>query len=396
MKRRMRLRLLINGVMTMTLILSTVSPAFAAGNYYQDDIVWSKSECSSGSRRIWQMNDDGTGQTLMTQYSPSGKTDEHPVYSDDGSEIVFARNNRIYKMNSATGEAGGLTKLAKSYYANHPFVFGSKVYYNKKNAGGVREIWRMNLSNGSSKEVVLSSSTTNTAENKYHPTVATYSGKDYLVYIEGDVKVDLDNKVQIYNLTDSIGPVTLADGSNLDTSAVIPPKDIYAPSITPDGTAVLLSQTGLLLGDPPPPIPPVPLPTLRVWKIDLNGTPMNNADDTKTDLTDDNGWFDVTPYADYPGSGEINFARSYYLGTDSEIFHKTGLGGTVPAPTNLTNDGSNIDVIVVEKSACNSPDPILCPSGADTTKSTATGFLAMTIGSLMLVWQRRRKSIKLV
>ncbi|MDP1809537.1 MAG: hypothetical protein Q8L35_08385 [Actinomycetota bacterium] len=390
------LRLFTAGIMVMQLTLGFAPPALAAGNYNLDKIVWSKSECKSNSRRIWRMNDDGGSKTLLTQSTPAGYTDEHPVWSDDDAQVVFTRNGVIYKMSGVTGEAGGLTLLTLiGEFANHPFVFGSKVYYSKRNVNGIAEIWRMNLSDGSGKEQVVGSGAL-ASENKYHPTVATYSGTNYLVYVEGDVDTDKDNKIKIRNLSTSATTVLL-DGADLTGTKA---KDIYAPSIMPGGNAVLYSQTGLLLGDPPQPPPPPEAPMrLRVKRLDLNGTPMdpiNPTTDTRTILTDTYDQADVTPYADWSDDTEMDFVRisTAEAPVEAEIFYKTDLTTTTPEPENRSNDAANIDTIVVEKSACNAPDPVPCPAPVDST--SILGYMAIMAGGSILIWQRRYKSRGLV
>ena len=58
---------------------------------------------NSGNGDIYVMNSDGTNQTRLTRH---GNTDFYPIYSPDGSQIVFSRgngnaaNSDIYKMNA--------------------------------------------------------------------------------------------------------------------------------------------------------------------------------------------------------------------------------------------------------------------------------------------------------
>lgn len=340
-------RLLAIGVMTTVFTLGIAGNAMAAGAYRYDQIVWTKDPCTS-NWDIWSMNDTGGAQARLTFTDMI--TEEHPVWTDDATKIVYVRYLRgnspgaeIWKMDANGGNQEKIT----GPYAHHPYVFGDQIYYNKV-VSGVREIWRIGL-DGSGDTAIIS----NPAADTWHPTVATNGGDDYLVYVQGDLNVEPDNTIYYYNLTTSTGP----------TVFLAPPGvgDNYAPSITPDGDFVLYSVGGSLL-------------PLVLWKRDFP----SGANPTQlTTIAND-----VTPYTNSTATNEITFAR--INGMDAEI-RRINFDGS--NPLNLSQDVAALDVFVVERSGCG---PLsLHKGGSPRTKPVVMGFMAVLVGSVMLVGRRR-------
>jgi len=130
---------------------------------------------TNGTRNVWEVNSDGSGATHLTGLTASGTSVDFPVWSPDGSKIAFqsARNLdgsdslspnfiiNIWVVNSdGSGSATALTKTTLNGTSNESPVWspdGSKIVFasarkldgsNAVNTNGTKNIWLMNA-NGS-------------------------------------------------------------------------------------------------------------------------------------------------------------------------------------------------------------------------------------------------------
>lgn len=480
MKPAKLMRSVIVMAITAMLILGSVPWAYAAGNYHvdvdggpgsdsdptsflnpasldineagdnTDDIVWSKA--GTGPWHIWRMNDGGTNRY---QLENAGTINEHPVYDDTKTRVVWTRDMRIWVMdrtdptpnqnlnppalplinvtndefqltNGSTPDPGGTVGGDNHPYTHTPttpipgFPGSQWIYFNRR-IGGTNQIRRMRLDFpvptpeglGNSVVQVPGLPESPAGIDRWHPTVATLSdGNDYLVWVEApDLIANSNGRIRIYDITNQVGPVTLVDAGfpgdpTPNDPTVLPTEEIFAPNIIPQipGDGILYDQ-----GDPTGGL------LLWVEKRGLNGTPLIPGDDpgpfyVPNDtpgagqalvLTPERNPanIDATPYADYSlpaNSDEMDFVR-VNVGV-GDIFWKNGLAGLAPVPINITNDPVNGDTIVVEPSGCN-PKPVQhvpVPIKPVPINPIATGFALMIAGSMMLFWQRRRRSQILV
>src|SRR5215472_6435601 len=123
---------------------------------------------TNGTRNVWVVNSDGTGATHLTGLTASGTSVDFPLWSPDGSKIIFqsARNldgsdslsanfiTNIWVVNSdGSGSATALTKTTVTGTGNDSAVWspdGSKVAFSSAraldgsdavNTNGTRNIW---------------------------------------------------------------------------------------------------------------------------------------------------------------------------------------------------------------------------------------------------------------
>jgi len=125
---------------------------------------------TNGTRNVWVVNSDGTGATHLTGLTASGTSTDFPLWSPDGSKIIFqsARNldgsdslsanfiTNIWVVNSdGSGSATALTKTTVKGTSNESEAWspdGSKIAFSSAraldgsdavNTNGTKNIWLM-------------------------------------------------------------------------------------------------------------------------------------------------------------------------------------------------------------------------------------------------------------
>ncbi|MFQ5999529.1 MAG: hypothetical protein ACE5J6_02000 [Candidatus Bathyarchaeia archaeon] len=276
-------------------------------------ITWAASRDSNWE--VYIMNADGTGKVRLTFDPPGGTVDQHPVFTPDGSKIVWTRSMNIWIMNP---DGTGKTQLTTTGLDNHPFVanvpgIGLKIYFNREAPNGARLIMSMNMDGSGVTQL------TDNTKSRWHPIVRESDG--LIVYA-----VDTD--------FDRIGEyaATFNQTSNVETIIYNPGWKVSAPHFKPDGSKIVLIEDHD--GDV----------KYRIVTINPDGT-------GHTVLTT-GALHDTTPYYRYPTGDKIVFARDI-APPNREIYTMNEDGTGV---TRLTTHPT-ADTFVVEKASCNPVPP---------------------------------------
>lgn len=209
----------------------TNNPALDAAPVWSPDgskIVFA-SDRDGGNRNIWVMNADGTGLVKLTNYSGGAG---YPTWSPDGSMISFDSGSDIYRMNADGSEQINLTNNEKnlgypSWSPDGAWITFDAGGYKEFDAGtydndvtGNFAIFTISVADGAVAQVTDLSG--NSGDASWHP------DSSRLVYSSNKDGAEEGN-YEIYMINvDGSGDrrITRADGADTD------------PSVSHDGTKV--------------------------------------------------------------------------------------------------------------------------------------------------------------
>jgi TolB protein len=314
------------------LLAAFVNPSLAdgPGNATIGKITWAASR--DGNWEIYTMNLDGTSPVRLTFDPRGGVADWHPVFTPDGSKIVWARsdtdffgtvNNNIWIMNA---NGSGKTKLTNTGLDGHPFVanvsgIGLKIYFNRMATNGAMKIMRMNL-DGTGEENL-----TGDDLSRFHPTVRESDG--LIVYT---VEVPPFDGLGAYI-------ATFQPATGVEKIIYNPGWPVSAAAWKPDGSKIVLAER------------PNPSLFYRIVTINPDGTGRAVLTDGKLQ--------DSTPYYIYPTGNKIVFARDVPDPSHRDIFimNEDGTGQTDLTAGQPGKAGS-ADTFVLAQASCGPIPPV--------------------------------------
>lgn len=325
-------------------VFITLAVADGPDNATKGKITWAASRDSNWE--IYTMNEDGTSPIRLTFDPQGGTVDQHPVFTPDGTKIVWTRDMNIWIMNL---DGTGKTQLTSLGLDNHPFVanvlgIGLRIYFNREAANGARLIMRMNL-DGTNVEQL-----TDDTRSRWHPIVRESDG--LIVY-----PVDVPPFDRIGDHAATFQPAT-----GVETIIYNPGWKVSAPAWKPDGSKIVLAED--------------PDANLRYRIVTIN------QDGTGLAVLTDGTLHDTTPYYRYPTGNKIVFNRDVPAPRYRDVFimNEDGTG-----QTNLTvgqpGGASSADTFVVEQGSCGPvPPEHPKPVGGITISVDNFGLLAPYIG----------------
>ena len=195
---------------------------------------------SAGSRsRIGVMNADGTNATNLTDTTNSKFDDWNPSFNRSGSKIVFMSdrtgNDGVYVMNADGTNQVRLTKSSSLAIAQPRFSpDGTKIVFFAIPINVANATWEIYLMNADgSGQVKLTTSTPGTGG----VTGATFTPDGKKILFEGPFNSQFGVQLCEMNL----------DGSGLTVITTINAGSYSSPSISPDGSKIVLSANGAIL-----------------------------------------------------------------------------------------------------------------------------------------------------
>lgn len=191
---------------------------FCETSFAKEFIAFSK--VSGDYWQIWMMGADGKNQHQLT-YSPQDK--HKPVWSPDGSKIIFHTNNgQLFTVNrDGTGEERVLIKFNNVQNADWSKNSDQIIFvHNDPLVGDVADIWKSDIKG--EKPVLL----TKDAKFKYHPAFSLKGDK--IVFAKTE-----NSRRHIW--------VMDADGQNQRNVTDMESIDV-APSFSPDGEHILFAS----------------------------------------------------------------------------------------------------------------------------------------------------------
>lgn len=211
-----------------------------------------------GNQEIYSMKVNGTGVTRLTN-SPGADTE--PVYSPDGSKIVFVSkrtgNGDIYVMNA---NGSGVKRLTTSSLPDIEPSWspdGTRIAFTRVLSGGLlageqKDVWIMNA-NGTNQQAVV------TIDGEDHDAVWSLSGERLIISSEkGDTRPFGD--------TWSVDPFTDAGAVQRNVFMVNMTRNVFAgggdPSLSPDGTMVVFFKSATRLV----------ITNLQLWTVHTDAT----------------------------------------------------------------------------------------------------------------------------
>lgn len=211
-----------------------------------------------GNQEIYSMKVNGTGVIRLTN---SAGADTEPVYSPNGSKIVFTSqrtgNGDIYVMNA---NGSGVTRLTTSALPEIEPSWspdGSKIVFTRVLSGGLlereeKDIWIMNA-NGSGQAPVVD------IAGEDHDAVFSLTGERLIISSD-------KAGTRPFGDTWSVDPFTNSGAVQRNVFMVNMTKNVFAgggdPSVSPDGTKVVFFKSATRLT----------ITNLQIWTVRTDAT----------------------------------------------------------------------------------------------------------------------------
>jgi Tol biopolymer transport system component len=240
-------------------------------------------------KNIWVVNPDGSGAIPLTKTTVFGADNRYPVWSPDGSKIVFFSpraldgsdaigvnsTSNIWLMNADGSGAKALTKLtAAGAHSDFPTWTpdGSKIVFVSSRAldgsdavtpNGTRNVWLMNADgSGAGAVTKLTGSSTESAEGATASPDGSKIVFDSARALDGSDAVNLNGTTNIW--------VVNADGSGATPLTKITASGAFSlePIWSPGGTQVFFSSQRALDGSDATNIHSTP----NIWVVNANGS----------------------------------------------------------------------------------------------------------------------------
>lgn len=210
-----------------------------AGNYCSlvGKVLWTSNRGSATTSlgvdretfNIFVMNDDG-GEITQLTHDAWPVVNQHPVFTPDCQEIVWARGpsggSRIWTMRLDGTDQRPLDDPPAGEVDGHPWVSGDgRVYFVRhEHPDGVHRLWRMEAGGADAQEILGTND-----RDRFHP--AVLSDNDTVIYTAGPPGSRMGTEIRI-----------LRQSAGTDEAVLDPGWQVSAATPHPDGKLAILAE----------------------------------------------------------------------------------------------------------------------------------------------------------
>lgn len=234
-----------------------------------DQIVFATGR--DGSYQIAVMDSAGDNLELLTQ-NGDDVVNQHPVFNEDCSTIVWERNSHLWKMNADGSNPEGLSAPAATDHVGHPWVGADNWVYFVGDIQDTHTLWRTPLDGNEPPEQL-----TQPDAERFHPIL--HKDRTHVLYTWSPLGVkDAGQAIRVFNM-ESGGDVALYE----------PGWPVSAATWHPDGGSAIVAEDEDNDG------------TFTIALVDYPG-----GNRTATLIHGDDN---TIPYFNYPAGDKINWVR---------------------------------------------------------------------------------------